>query len=144
MRHNICGTKYKVKPSNFVNGRRCPVCKESEGEREIRYWLTDNNIDFKTQFTFDDLLSDLGNLLRFDFAIFENNKKIKYLIEYDGKQHYEWIKNWQTEEEFHKLQYHDRLKNNYCIKNNIQLIRIPYWEFDLIENILNELQIKNN
>ena len=31
----------------------------------------------------------------------------------------------------------DTIKNDYCKKNNINLIRIPYWEFDNIEKILN-------
>src|SRR5690554_7766054 len=43
---------------------------------------------------FPDLVSDFGNPLRFDFAVFEDNKKtkIKMLIEYDGQQHFRWTK----------------------------------------------------
>ena len=33
----------------------------------------------------------------------------------------------------------DTIKNIYCKNNNINLIRIPYWEYDNIENILNEI-----
>lgn len=29
-----------------------------------------------------------------------------------------------------------RIKNKYCLDNNIRLIRIPYWNFDKIEEIL--------
>lgn len=32
----------------------------------------------------------------------------------------------------------DNIKNKYCEENNIKLIRIPYTEFDNIENILNK------
>ncbi len=28
------------------------------------------------------------------------------------------------------------LKTNYCLSHNIHLIRIPYWKYDDIENIL--------
>lgn len=56
------------------------------------------------------------------------------LIEYDGIGHY-------NEDTFGKESYtntikHDRMKNSYCQQNNIQLLRIPYWDFDNIENIL--------
>ena len=30
------------------------------------------------------------------------------------------------------------VKNNYCKENNINLLRIPYWQINEIENILNE------
>ena len=30
----------------------------------------------------------------------------------------------------------DNIKNNYCRENNIKLLRIPYWDYDNIENIL--------
>ena len=36
----------------------------------------------------------------------------------------------------------DEIKTQYCKENNIKLIRIPYWEFDNIEEILNrELEV---
>ena len=31
-----------------------------------------------------------------------------------------------------------KIKNDYCSINNINLIRIPYWEFENIENIINQ------
>jgi hypothetical protein len=31
----------------------------------------------------------------------------------------------------------DNIKDNFCKNNNIKLIRIPYYEFDNIEKILN-------
>lgn len=75
--------------------------------------------------------SDLKNkrVLRFDFAIIDNNKVIR-LIEFDGIQHFE-------EQSFftHDLestQKNDRIKNEYCKSNNIPLVRIPYWERDKI------------
>ncbi len=33
-------------------------------------------------------------------------------------------------------QYHDKLKNEYCKKNNIKLFRIPYYYFDFLDLIL--------
>ena len=43
-----------------------------------------------------------------------------------------------------KQQKYDNLKNEYCIKNNIPLIRIPYWEKDNISEILTDIFICKN
>ena len=58
-------------------------------------------------------------------------------IEFDGSQHFypfddsEYYKN-----EFVKLQLNDKIKNEYCLNNNIKLIRIPYTEIKNINVIL--------
>lgn len=146
IRHNICGNKYKTTSNNFLNGNRCPICVESKGEQFIRHYCEKNSILFDPQYIFNDLIGIGGGLLKFDFSIYKNEEKslIKYLIEYDGKQHYEWIEGLMTYEKFHVLQMHDKLKNQYCINHNVKLIRIPYWEFDNIEKILNDVLINNN
>ncbi|WP_291631441.1 hypothetical protein [Clostridium sp.] len=63
-------------------------CINSKGELKISSILNDNNIKYKTQYTFNDLRSENGSLLRFDFAILNDDNKLLYLIEYQGKQHY--------------------------------------------------------
>jgi len=55
-------------------------------EYEIEQWLINNHIEFKNQYIFNDLATDINNYktrLRFDFAIFENHKLLG-LIEYNG------------------------------------------------------------
>jgi len=147
IKHKICGHEWLITPDNFLRGRRCPVCAKSKGEQAIKYWLEENNIGFISEYDkFIDLLSDKGNPLRFDFIVFKDKGKlkIKMLIEYDGIQHYKWQKGWQTKESFKTLQYHDELKNQYCKNNNIKLLRIPYWDYENIEEILiRELMINN-
>jgi len=122
---------------NYHN-RGCPKCSESKGEKQLDLILTQYNISHDSQYTFDDLRGIKGGLLRFDTPIFYDQDKIKLrmLIEYDGKQHYEWIEDWMTKEEFETIQIHDELKNQYCKNHNIKLLRIPYWDFDNIESIL--------
>lgn len=136
IRHNKCSHEYWVMPSNFLQGKRCPTCDESKGEQRIRYWLESNNIHFKKEFIFKDL-KDIKEL-PFDFAIFEDEEKtkLKYLIEYDGEGHYN-EKAFGKKSLFFRLK-HDKMKNIYCKINSIELIRIPYWEFDNIEKILSE------
>ena len=94
---------------------------QSYGEIEIKALLEQNNIPYKAEYIFPDL-----SHRRYDFAIFDANNNIKYLIEFDGEQHY-------FEASFFKLtlqeqQKIDEEKTNFAIQKNIPLIRIPYWK----------------
>ena len=83
---------------------------------------------FIPQYSFEDLVTESGTKLRFDFGVIKNNQ-LAYLIEYDGEQHFsEYIQlnGWNTKENFEKTQKRDIIKNEYCIIHNIPLIRIPY------------------
>lgn len=75
-------------------------------------------------------------MLKFDFAVFDENG-IKFLIEYQGKQHYESSDFFGGEEKFRLQQKYDNMKKEYCKRNNIQLLIISYWEKD-IEKIIEE------
>ncbi|TDM04049.1 DUF2726 domain-containing protein [Macrococcus carouselicus] len=77
--------------------------------------------------------------LKFDFAIFNKNKELILLIEYDGIQHFQEVGFFGGQDELKIRQYRDEIKNNYCLNNQIPLVRIPYYEEDNIESIL-----KNN
>ena len=62
---------------------------------------------------------------------------LKYIIEYQGQQHYEPIERFGGIERFNLQQKYDNMKKEYCKKNNIQLLVIPYWENN-IEKIIKE------
>lgn len=128
---------YWVNVSKYKStGRRCPHCQNSKGENKIEEILIDRNITFKSQYIFKDLIGMGGGFLRFDFAILNSDDNIKYLLEYDGEMHYEETG---VGNDLKTQQYHDKLKDEYCERNNIRLLRIPYWEFDNIENIINNV-----
>lgn len=141
MLHNDCGNKFKVKPNLFIyNNLRCTECTNSisKGELAIMKWLDINDIEYKMQYRFDDCRNK--NPLPFDFAIFHNGKLLS-LIEYDGEQHYIAQEYFGGEEKFKIQQRNDEIKNEYCKKNDIELIRIPYWDIDELDYRLNtELQ----
>lgn len=105
----------------------------SSGEREVRNFLVKNNIKFLQEYTFADCCNIC--LLSFDFVVFNDNK-IHCLIEYDGKQHFKPIKWFGGESNFKKQKQRDEIKNKYCEENDIKLIRIPYYNFCNIHNIL--------
>ena len=77
---------------------------------------------------------DTNYLARFDFYV--NNQ---YLIEFDGKQHFN-LDGWDGKIGLQRNQEHDAYKNQWCKDNNISLIRIPYTHYkDLcLEDLLLE------
>lgn len=110
----------------------------SKGEEKIAKLLKSARIPFKQEVSFYDLKNLKGNLLRFDFAIFKNNK-IVFLLEYDGEQHFHQVSHFQkTIFNFMQARENDRIKNAYCLRKNIPLIRVPYWDYEdlTLEKIL--------
>jgi hypothetical protein len=131
--HNVCKKEFEMSPHSFLKGSRCLVCNETKGERKIRHWLEENNIEFKSQKEFDGLVGLGGGLLSYDFF----SPKLNLLIEYQGEQHDRFIK-W-----FHGIEYnfikqlkHDKIKRKYANDNSITLLEIWYWDYDNIEKIL--------
>lgn len=119
--------------NNHMNNLQgCPDCKiMSKGENKISKILKTKNISYIREYKFDDCVYN-NQKLRFDFYLPEYN----ICIEYDGRQHYEAIKYYGSEELFKIRRKRDEIKNKYCFKNNIYLIRIPYYCFSEIENII--------
>ena len=63
-------------------------------------------------------------------------------IEYEGEQHFNARnQGYFTQDKVNEIQARDEIKNNYCKKHNIKLIRIPYTEYKKItkEKILKEI-----
>ena len=63
--------------------------KASRGEIKIFEILTMAGLNFQEEYSFPGLVSTSGRPLRFDFAVFDDNGDIDFLIEYQGIQHYE-------------------------------------------------------
>lgn len=136
IKHSVCGNVYKVRPQDFLYNSRCPKCNESKGEKNIRVLLEKYQVAHDTQYKFDDCR--YKKPLPFDFVVFNSDTSVNCLIEYDGEQHYIPVEHWGGEEGLKQRQHNDQIKNQYCKNNNIKLIRIPYWNFDNIEDILND------
>lgn len=120
-----CGNKKEVIGWHLTKGivNSCG-CLISKGEAKIQELLLTANIPFKTQATFEDCLSPNGNKLRFDFYI-DN----KYLIEFDGEQHFLTTPtSLYTQEKLDQIKLYDAIKNQWCIEHNIPLLRIKYTE----------------
>ena len=74
--------------------------------------------------------------LRFDFAIFNNQKELTALIEFDGRQHHEPVEVFGGLEGFKKTVYSDKLKNEYCRKNGIPLLRLTEKDLEDLSDTL--------
>lgn len=122
-----CGNHFIALPAEVINGhvRSCGCLNESSGEFFIDKYFSENSIKHIPQYSFSDCKDK--NKLRFDFAVMNSDDSVKALVEYDGKQHFEPIDWFGGEEEFQKQVKRDKIKNEYCKKNNIPLIRIPYY-----------------
>jgi len=120
---------FEQNPLSHVQGCGCPHCNESKGEREITKILKSYNINFDRQKKFTDCKNIFE--LPFDFYI----PSMRICIEYDGIQHYNPLPFFGGQESFEKLKINDKIKNDYCEDNYINLIRIKYDEAN-IERIL--------
>ena len=107
-----------------LNRRNMPSCGciVSKGESIITNILQEHHINFKRQYSFNDLYINTGKA-KFDFAILDENDNLLKLIEYHGYQHYDINDNWYCGES-------DKKKQKYCQQHNIELIEIPYTDFD--------------
>lgn len=138
--HVNCKKIWKTTLRDILAGNRCPLCTAmSKGEEKIFNYLKTKNESSIFQYRIDDCKNILP--LPFDFYV----PAYKLLIEYDGRQHFEPIFGKDTLEKTIK---NDNIKNQFCLDNSdkYNFIRIPYTEFDNIENILEEKinNIKNN
>ena len=119
-----------------LNGNGCSICKYSKGEESILNYLRDNNIKYETQKKF----KEYSNLESFDFYIEEYN----LIIEYDGEQHFRPTRfSYSVSEEESILNYESQIlrdssKKKWCLEKNIFLLRIPYYNYTKIKEILDE------
>lgn len=63
--------------------------RSSRGEIRIEEILQMAGADFQEEYIVAGLNSSNGRPLRFDFAVFDDDGNIDFLIEYQGIQHYE-------------------------------------------------------
>lgn len=79
--------------------------------------------------------------MRFDIGVLDCNKNLVFLCEFDGQQHYEPVifggdSYDEAVKKHEQLVIRDNVKNTYCAEKGIRLLRIPYWDYDNIEDIL--------
>ena len=130
-----CGNEIDVPTSSLTTYHTLSCgCLVSYWNMYIKQFLKNNEIAYKPEYP----ISINDDKYRFDFYLPQYN----LIIEYDGQQHYEPVRFHgdnveENERTFKEIQEHDKIKNRYCEENNINLLRIPYWESKNIETIIN-------
>lgn len=102
--------------------------KASRGEIKIHEILTQNDVNFKEEYEFPGLKAPSGKPLRFDFAIFDDDGNLDFLIEYQGKQHYQAVSKFGGNRGLYQQRFNDNAKRRFCALKHIKLIEIPYTE----------------
>ena len=125
---------------HHLQGNGCYICKESRLERDIRMFLTENNINFESQKRFKWLGKQSIDFYLIDYNI---------AIECQGIQHFSFNENSKIfdEESHKKIVKLDKIKKEKCYKNNIKLlyysnlgINYPYYVFEDKEKLLEEIK----
>lgn len=131
---------YKRKDGSIRS--RCDACtmKQSNLEYTVEEYLKEKQLDYFKEYRFDDCRDK--RTLPFDFYLYNNN----CVIEVMGHQHY--YKNDMFKQPLEDRQRVDKIKKDYCNKNNIKYVEIPSWKIqnnheikaykEIINNILNQ------
>lgn len=122
-----CGQEKEIRQDALLSGATVSCgCLKSRGNEKVSRLLRAAQIDYIPEYSPPDMK---GNR-RFDFAVMNEGKAV-YFIEYDGVLHTQYSNSgWDTADRFNRTLASDHEKNEYCRKNNIPLIRIPYTRFD--------------
>lgn len=132
-----CGHIWSPIGRSLKYGQGCPMCKSSKGEKRISNFLQSHKIKFESEMKFQNCKNE--RMLRFDFYLPDYN----LCIEYDGEQHYKPVDfankghKWAVSL-YEQNKERDKIKNQFCKNHNIQMLRIPHWELNNIENILSK------
>lgn len=131
-----CGNVVTVPSSSLTTMHTLSCgCLTSYYNMLIRNVLEKKHTEFHAEYTVH-----IGDqYFRFDFYLPEYN----LFIEYDGVQHYEPVRFMGNNADenmriFGTIKLHDSIKNKYCEDNRINLLRIPYWEKENIETIIDD------
>lgn len=117
-------------------------CINSKGNMTINRILTCKGINYESEYSFTDFVSDKNRRYRYDFALLDNKNELLGLIEYQGSIHFSARnKGWNNQKAFEERVKRDELKKQYCDTHNIKLYYITYLENieERLKEIINEL-----
>lgn len=137
-----CGNIHYVSTELLLAGKTNSCgCIRSRGNQKIKELLQQMQVNFVAEYFVR--INDINYY--YDFAIIKDNK-ILCFIEYDGELHFEYKENrgWNNKENWEKTRKNDIIKNKYAEDNQIPLIRIPYFDYNILDTnyILQEMEKK--
>lgn len=134
-----CGKIWYTQAGNLLCECGCPKCRLSKGEKLVAKILDKYDINYVQQSVLKHKFE--GHKIIVDF-ILKHNSKI-YIIEYNGRQHYESVDIFGGEEKFKYQTKRDSFLKNLCAIKGVTLLEIPYiWTPQQIEQYLVDNLIK--
>lgn len=125
-----CGEEYTTSLTSILRGSalRCDICtlNQSNLETIVEKWLIQNNLTYIKQYRFDDCRNIYP--LPFDFMVQTADRE--HVIEVHGIQRYQPVAYFGGVDSFMHRQNNDRLKREYCAKNNIAYVEVSYKDID--------------
>lgn len=115
----VCSHDFEMSPAVIMMGCWCS-CVKYKTEHLVYGWCA-NHLgaeQVERQAAFEWCKSPTGRLCRFDICI----RKIRLIIEIDGKQHFEQVSNWKSPEETRER---DTYKAVAALSNGFAILRIP-------------------
>ena len=124
---------FRQRPTDHITGkgRGCPTCNNSKGEQRCAEILEKLGIEYTPQAKLKDMVHK--SQLSLDFYFEKDGKK--FAIEFNGEQHYKNIKAF-DKEKLKNTYERDVQKENYCKKNNINLLCIPYFMYERCDELI--------
>lgn len=121
---STCSKNWLSTINNHVKGRGCPYCNMSKGENACMDVLKEMNVNYVYQFVLPTLPRRF-----FDFQFeYEDNK---WILEFDGAQHFEMIDFFhRSSEVFSKRQAIDITKTKAAIDDGYNVIRIDHTQLN--------------
>lgn len=134
-----CGNVVVTAGARLRNGncRSCGCGHMSFNELLLRDYFDSHDFTYETQVSFPNLHGFGGGLLLYDFLLKYNNKS--YLIETNGRQHYEPIEFFGGLSSYYYTVYHDALKRMYAEANGYVYVAIDC-DRKSDENIIEQLK----
>ncbi|QIN54386.1 hypothetical protein [Cedratvirus kamchatka] len=130
------GHMFLLRPSRFFKKNNwCNHCSLSKGEKQISLVLDKLGISYLREYK-------TKQLKHHSFDFFFIHGGTRYLLEYDGIQHFK-VTEFVDRKELQRRKFIDRLKEEMCKKHGYVLIRIDYTQFHKIKNhILQGMMLK--
>lgn len=141
-----CGNICEVSGNQLKNNHKTSCgCLGSIGELKIETLLKNNNYLYGKEVILPELLQETKRALRFDFVIYNEDGTINRIVEFDGRQHTQGpdTEYWgHSSDTLKTIKERDNIKNQFCLKHNYILVRIPYTKIDItIDDIFNNKYI---
>lgn len=137
----ICNVKWNPEVRSLIYHKtKCPGCNATTGERACMKALNSFNIKFEREIGINSLLNRL-----YDFRFVHD--KIKWLLEYDGGQHFKYVPFFHDDniETFYEHQNIDIIKTKSAIEEGYYVIRIDYTQINNIQSHIEQaLRLKQS